>query len=240
MDPDMPSGELTRFVSERLAEVADSDVAAEMASYMYGRRFQAMNREAAGLPFWGVKKPARTPILKEACRQFPAESAHEYRSNVAALWALPHREERYLAIGYAIRFPKYIEGDSLALYERMVTDGGWWDFVDAIAVDLIGHVVRTDRDDMGDRLDCWIESETMWLRRTGLLSQLKHKSDTDARMLFDFCQRRAHETEFFIRKAIGWALREYSKTDRDAVKLFVDAHRSELSGLSIREATKHL
>jgi 3-methyladenine DNA glycosylase AlkD len=80
----------------------------------------------------------------------------------------------------------------------------------------------------------------MWLRRTAILAQLKHKDATDAGELFDYCLRRSGETEFFIRKAIGWALREYAKTDPDAVRGFLSAHGDELSGLSYREAAKHL
>ena len=77
-------------------------------------------------------------------------------------------------------------------------------------------------------------------RRTAIIGQLKHKDQTDERLLFDFCTNRTHEKEFFIRKAIGWALREYAKTSPEAVRAFADGHRSDLSGLSFREATKHL
>jgi 3-methyladenine DNA glycosylase AlkD len=86
----------------------------------------------------------------------------------------------------------------------------------------------------------WLDDEVMWLRRTAIISQLNHKAATDTALLFDGCAARAHETEFFIRKAIGWALRQYARTDPDAVRRFVRQHEKELSGLSKREALKHL
>jgi 3-methyladenine DNA glycosylase AlkD len=89
-------------------------------------------------------------------------------------------------------------------------------------------------------VDVLIDDPDMWLRRTAILSQNRSRDATDALRLFDYCLRRAHEREFFIRKAIGWALRDYAKTNPDAVRRFLDEHRSELSPLSIREASKHL
>ena len=86
----------------------------------------------------------------------------------------------------------------------------------------------------------WIDDRDLWLRRTSIICQVGHKESTDEGLLFDACASRLHEGEFFIRKAIGWALREYAKTDPDAVRAFVDNHRDEMSGLSIREAAKHL
>ena len=93
---------------------------------------------------------------------------------------------------------------------------------------------------MHPKLDRWIDDRNLWIRRTAILSQLKHKGGTDRDQLFGYCLRRAGEKEFFIRKAIGWALREYAKTEPDAVRAFALEHREQLSGLSFREATKHL
>ncbi|MGI9601109.1 MAG: DNA alkylation repair protein, partial [Acidimicrobiales bacterium] len=121
-----------------------------------------------------------------------------------------------------------------------VTEGAWWDLVDSVASGIIGKVVLNERARMRPLLDEWIDCDDMWLRRTAIICQLEHKESTDVEMLFGFCTRRAFEKEFFIRKAIGWALREYAKTDPDAVRVFVAEHQSELSGLSRREATKHL
>lgn len=122
----------------------------------------------------------------------------------------------------------------------MAVEGAWWDLVDDVAANLVGALLLGHRAAMRPVMEAWVDDDDMWRRRTAILSQLRHRDQTDAEMLFDFCRRRAHETEFFIRKAIGWALREYSKTDPGAVAAFLRRHGDELSGLSRREAAKHL
>lgn len=192
------------------------------------------------MPFYGVSSPLRKPILRELCARFEPGSESEYRSRTNALWMLDHREEKYLALGYADRFKRFKTVAQTDLYEKLIREGAWWDFVDDIASHLVGDVVLTNRVAMRPTLERWIEDDDLWVRRTAILCQLGHKNETDAAMLFDFCLRRAHEREFFIRKAIGWALRQYAHTNPDAIRGFVDDHRDRLSGLSIREATKHL
>ncbi len=209
--------------------MGDPDDARAMAAYM-----------KTGMPFYGVKKPGRTPIFREMLRRFPAETRQEYEAAVRSLWRQPHREEKYLAIGVAAHYDDYVTLSSVPLYRSMIIQGAWWDFVDAIAADLIGRVLLRQRPAMSGRLDRWIDHEDMWLRRTAIISQLRHKADTDEERLFRFCLARAHEREFFIRKAIGWALREYAKTAPDTVTEFVLANRDAWSGLTYREATKHL
>jgi 3-methyladenine DNA glycosylase AlkD len=121
-----------------------------------------------------------------------------------------------------------------------VTEGAWWDFVDDVASHLVGRVTLLERESVRPVLERWIDHPDMWLRRTAILSQLGHKDKTDWEMLADFCLRRAHEKEFFIRKAIGWALREYARIEPDVVRRFATENRERLSGLSFREATKHV
>jgi 3-methyladenine DNA glycosylase AlkD len=209
--------------------VEDPERAVVMAAYM-----------KTDMPFYGVSSPNRRPIARELKQLYPAGSATEYRDNVRLLWALPHREEKYLAIDYALSFKKLITFEQIGLYQQMVVEGAWWDFVDAIASDLVGRVVLIDRARMRPTLEAWIDHDDMWLRRTALLAQIRHKTATDEAMLFDFCRRRAHEKEFFIRKAIGWALREYARANPEAVRGFLRDYEAQLSGLSRREAGKHL
>jgi 3-methyladenine DNA glycosylase AlkD len=163
-----------------------------------------------------------------------------YERNVLALWKLPYREERYCAIAYARQHAEFITPSALRLYERMIRDGAWWDFVDEIAVNLVGGVLGNFRPETRPMIERWIDDPDMWIRRTAILAHLKHKNATDAAQLFDHCLRRAHEREFFIRKAIGWALREYSKTDPRAVRAFLAKNRQRLSKLSFDEGSKHL
>lgn len=223
------TGSLVEFVSTELSLVADPERAKGAAAYM-----------KTNMAFYGVTSPQRKVILRRVVRLFPATSVDEYRQAVSALWERPHREEKYLATAYARAFPEYVTADQIDLYRRMVVEGAWWDFVDEIAAHLIGKVVLDSRNDMRPILDQWIAEPDMWLRRSAILAQLRHKSDTDADMLFEFCRRCASEKEFFIRKAIGWALRAYAQTDPEAVRGFLDEMGNALSPLSRREAAKHL
>jgi 3-methyladenine DNA glycosylase AlkD len=221
--------EVVALAQAELARLADPVRAPAMQAYM-----------KTSMPFYGVTSPARRLVARRLRDEFPPTTPAEYRAQVEHLWALAHREEKYLAIDVAQVHRRFITFEQLDLYERIIREGAWWDFVDEIAAHLVGRVVLDDRERMRPVLERWIDDPDLWIRRTAILSQLLHKDRTDAPMLFDFCDRRAGEKEFFIRKAIGWALRQYARTDPDAVREFVASHTDSLSGLSIREATKHL
>jgi len=220
---------LIEVVRSELIAAADPAKAGPMAAYM-----------KTDMPFYGVQKAGRTPIMRRLKREFSPQDRDEYEEAVHALWQLPHREEKYLAIGYARSFDKYIDTASMPLYERIITEGAWWDFVDEVASHLVGRVLLKERARTEPRIRSWISEDDMWLCRTSIICQLKHKTDTDTVLLDDACTANLADTEFFIRKAIGWSLREYAKTDPDWVRGYVDRHRADLSGLSYREATKHL
>jgi 3-methyladenine DNA glycosylase AlkD len=220
---------LVDLAGRRLAAAANPAKAKPMAAYM-----------KTGQPFYGVQKPARTPILRELVTDFPPADRDEYRAAVLALWNQPHREEQYLAIGYAKAFPRYVTLSSVPLYRRLVVEGAWWDLVDDVAISLIGTVLVNQRVRMTPKVRAWIGDPDLWLRRTSIIVQVGRKDAVDERLLFEACAARLDETEFFIRKAIGWALRDYAWTNPDAVEAFVTDHRDEMSGLSFREATKHL
>lgn len=223
------TAELVRFVQSRLAPLACAENARAMAAYMKSE-----------MPFYGVKTPDRRPISREAVRRFPPEDRQAYERGVLALWRLPHREEKYAAIAYARGFRVHICLASLPLYERLVREGRWWDFIDEIAAHLVGKVLLDHRDDVRPLMDRWVADDDMWIRRTAILSQLRHKQRTDAERLFAYCLARAHEKEFFIRKAIGWALRQYSYAAPEVVRNFLVEHRDRLSPLSVREGAKRL
>jgi 3-methyladenine DNA glycosylase AlkD len=217
------------YVRASLASQADPEKAAGMQAYM-----------KTDMPFYGVQKPARAAILSQLKKEHAPINREDYESLVTALWELPHREEKYLAQAVATAFPTFITPASLSLYERFIVEGAWWDFVDETATHLIRELVIHYPDQVWPVVDRWIDDEDMWRRRTAIICQVGAKDDTDADRLFRFCLTRIGEREFFIRKAIGWALREYAKTDPEAVADFVLRHREELSGLSYREATKHI
>lgn len=221
--------DLVEYVQAELTARADPARAAQMAAYL-----------KTDMPLYGVQMSGTRDISRQLKGRFVPQTAAEYRAMVETLWALPHREEKHLAIAIARAHRAFIAFDQVDLYRRLIVEGAWWDFVDTIASRLIGDVLLNEREEMRPVLGRWIDGDDMWLRRTAIISQLAHKERTDAAMLFDYCRRRAFEKEFFIRKAIGWALRQYARTDPEAVTDFLRQHRDELSGLSFREASKHL
>lgn len=192
------------------------------------------------MPFYGVQKAARTKILRDVVSRFPPMDRHEYVANVRLLWDLDHREEKYLAIGYARSFDQFVDVHSLRLYRELVVEGAWWDLVDETAIKLIGVALGKSRVETEPTVRSWISHDDLWLVRTSIICQIGHKEDTDASLLGDACVANFDQRDFFIRKAIGWALREYAKTDPAWVICFLAAHESAMAPLSVREAEKHL
>lgn len=223
------SEQIRQLVQDELAQRANPVDAGPMQAYL-----------KTEMPFYGVKKPGRTAIERLLKKRFRLDDRDAWEEAVRALWALPHREEKYLAIAYAKLHPEHAVPASLPLFEQLIREGAWWDFVDDVAGNLVGRLWSEHRAWTEERMDRWIDDDDLWIRRTAILGQLKHKEHTDVARLFRYCRERMHEREFFIRKAIGWALRQYSYTDPDAVKDFLRAHRDELSGLSYREGAKGL
>lgn len=221
--------EIVHFVQSALAEQANPEKADGMQWYM-----------KTEMPFYGVQKPGRVKIMREVKQRYRPQSHEEYISMATALWELPHREEKYMGQAVAVTFKEFMVFESLPLYRRFIVEGAWWDFVDETATHMIRELILDSPDQTWPHVDQWIDDDDMWLRRTAIICQIGAKELTDTKRLFDFCERRMHEQEFFIRKAIGWALREYAKTDALAVARFAKANRENLSGLSFREATKHI
>ncbi|MGI9585901.1 MAG: DNA alkylation repair protein [Acidimicrobiia bacterium] len=217
------------FAQEALESAADSSKAAPMAAYM-----------KTEMPFYGVQKAGRTKITRELVRRFPPPDRNAYRDTVLSLWTLPHREEKYLAIAYARAFDRYVDSESVPLFRQLIVEGAWWDFVDEIATKLVAVALAKQPRDVTRTMVRWITDDDMWLRRTSIICQLGRKEETDTDLLANACVKNIDDTDFFIRKAIGWSLREYAKTDPEWVRRFVVSHQDEMSGLSIREATKHL
>lgn len=219
---------MIEFVQSRFAALADPKKAREMAAYA-----------KTAMPFYGINQPDREPVFRELKKRFPFEDQAQYRGAVLALWALPHREEKYAAIFIAQAWPQFVVPASLPLYRKLIVEGAWWDLVDFVAMRCLCPLWQNHRPRIGPIMDQWIAHRDMWLRRSAIIGQLKHKEETDEERLFGYCLLCAGEKEFFIRKAIGWALREYAKTSPAAVKRFIRQHREALSPLSFREASKH-
>jgi 3-methyladenine DNA glycosylase AlkD len=197
------------YVSDALSAAANPEKAVGMQAYM-----------KTDMPFYGVQKPGRTPILRRLLREFPPGNRDQYESLVLALWALPHREEKYLAQGVAVGHQQYMVPESLPLFRRMITEGAWWDLVDETATHMVRYLVINHGDETWPHVDHWIDDDDMWLRRSAIICQVGAKEHTDPERLLRFCEQRAFEKEFFIRKAIGWAfpknLKEQKRKAGDA------------------------
>lgn len=190
--------------------------------------------------FFGLSSPLRKSVCKEFLQQ--KLSPQETRKFVALLWAKPEREFQYFAVDY---LEKHMDTSAefeanIECVKGLITSKSWWDTVDALASKIVGGLVKKHRDDGKNVMEEWIDHENMWLRRTAILHQLSYKEETDEEVLFRFCSLRAQEEEFFIRKAIGWALRQYAWTSGSSVKKYLLKHKKELSSLSFKEAAKHL
>ncbi|MBU6451107.1 MAG: DNA alkylation repair protein [Cyanobacteria bacterium REEB67] len=220
---------LIAHVEERLLALANADKAVEMAAYM-----------KTDMPFYGVQKPDRIPILRELKANFKPATQEEYTGAIKALWKRKHREEKYIAINYAALFPQFMTPSAVPLCEQIIREGQWWDFVDSITIDTIATVLRKYPTETRPLIDAFSEDDDFWIRRAALLAQLNHKKETSHKHLFTYIEKMSAEKEFFIRKAIGWALREYSKSEPERVLKYLQKNKDKLSPLSIREGRKHL
>jgi 3-methyladenine DNA glycosylase AlkD len=194
-----------------------------------------------------------SPQLKATLRPLLADPAYlltardEWEATIRGLWdGAQFREERYAALAIAGHRPyrRWAEDRSaMPLYRHLVESGAWWDFVDDIAGHRVGPVLRSHPETEADRIRSWAIARDMWVRRAAILSQLLSKEETDRQLLLDCITPNLADREFFIRKAIGWSLRQYARSGAGAadwVRRSVDDLGPRLSPLSRREALKHL
>jgi len=223
---------LIEAVRRGLKAAADPDRAPQMQRYM-----------KSSMPYYGAPGPAQRKICGEAFRAHPLATAEDWRDTVEALWRqATYREERYAAIELAKRgaYRKFRTRDALPLYEAMIVEGAWWDYVDTIASNLLGELLDRDTEWMAALMRRWARDEHLWKRRASIICQLKRRDRLDTALLTECIEANLEDRDFFIRKAIGWALRQHAKQDPEWVRAFVAAHEDRLSGLSRREAMKHL
>lgn len=199
------------------------------------RRYMRDQFEFLGIPMAELRRAAK-PFVTEH-RRGPAGDLLDL---VDELWDEPEREFQYVGVDLLRAGVRELDGTHLVRIERFVRTLSWWDTVDAIAAHVVGTIVAAERASLAPRMDEWIDDADFWIARTAILHQLRYGADTDADQLFEHVDRRCADTEFFIRKACGWALRQYARHDPEAVRLYVDDRGDRLSGLTRREATKHL
>ncbi|MGW5867630.1 DNA alkylation repair protein [Streptomyces sp. NPDC055239] len=232
MNVTVPRSDLADSVMERLTTTyptaADPERAVGARAYM---------KNVA--PFLGVPTPLRRELSRTVLAGLPRPDESDCTAIALRCWELPEREYAYFAVDYLRRHVKRCSSGFLPVVRHLVTTVPWWDTVDALAAHVVGGLVAADPR-LKAEMDAWIGDEDLWVARTALLHQLRYKDATDIERLFAYCLRQSGHPDFFIRKAIGWCLREYAKTDPDAVRDFVERERGRLAPLSAREATKNL
>ncbi|WP_426449441.1 DNA alkylation repair protein [Paenibacillus sp. S-38] len=204
---------------------ADGEQALPMEAYMRGQ-----------FPFVGIRSPQLKALMREWVRTQGAPRGEELRETVSLLWSQPEREMQYAAMALLEKRRRETGPAELPLLQELIVTKSWWDTVDLLASHQVGGILAACPEEIPATVDVWIASGHLWLQRTALLYQLGYKERTDTARLFGYIRQVSGSTEFFIRKAIGWALREYSKTDEAAVRAFVAS--ASLSPLSVREALK--
>jgi 3-methyladenine DNA glycosylase AlkD len=195
------------------------------------------------MPYHGVTTPLLRAICKKIFAHLELPSRRVWREHVLSLWRrAKFREERYVAIeltGHKLAKPFQTPAE-IPLYEEIIVSGAWWDYVDAAASQRVGPILRDYPAPMKKKMLEWSKSENMWKRRTSIICQLGFKQQTDLDLLYACIEPSLPSREFFLRKAIGWALRQYAWTDPVEVKRYVRRNRDRLSGLSYREALKNV
>jgi 3-methyladenine DNA glycosylase AlkD len=223
--------QLVEAIRTGLAELADPAKAPAMQAYM-----------KSAMPFRGVAKPGRSVLLKRVLADHILPDRVTYSATVLALWRTAEfREERYAAIDLSGHraYRQWQDHDLIPMYEEMIVSGAWWDYVDELAIRRIGPILRADRGRITPIMLAWAAEPDLWRRRTAIICQVGAKEETDTDLLTRAIEPAVAEPEFFLRKGIGWALRDYARTAPGWVRSFVDGHPG-LSGLSRREALKHI
>jgi 3-methyladenine DNA glycosylase AlkD len=223
---------LIRDLRHSLQQAADPARAPAMQAYM-----------KSALPFYGVAAPAAKRVFTAVLNAHPLPDRDTWRSTVLGLWRdATHREEWYGALALAGHraYRTYQDPETLDLYRELVVTGAWWDVVDDLASHKVGTILRAHHEVVRPVMVQWAQNEDMWLRRCAILSQLGSKADTDLGLLEACVEPNLDDREFFIRKAIGWALRQVAWHDPAWVQSYVAAHADRLSALSRREALKNI
>lgn len=215
-----------------LQSVADPKKAPQMRAYMKSE-----------MPYHGVTSPELRKVTKEIFKDLSFKSEKEWQKTVRDIWHRARfREERYGALHLCAAKPSlpFQTPKVLPLYEELIVSGAWWDYVDDIATHRLTHLVSKHPMAMKGVMLAWSKCDNLWKRRSSILCQLSFKGDTDLDFLYRCIEPSIDSSEFFLRKAIGWALRSYAWHNPREVKRYVKENEDRLSSLSQREALKNV
>ncbi len=190
--------------------------------------------------FLGIKSPLRKSLIKSFLRQNSIPEGEELKLLAHLLWENPHREFQYCAMEFLGKRVRSWDASFLLLFEALILKKSWWDTVDWLAPNGAGKLFERFPDLLIPTVERWNQSDNIWLIRSSILYQLKYREQTDFAQLGKFILRHANSKEFFIQKAAGWALRQYSKYNPIVVRQFIESNRDQLSNLTIREGSKYV
>jgi 3-methyladenine DNA glycosylase AlkD len=216
-----------KAITQVLEPLADANNARHMQVYMRDQ-----------FAFYGIQSGPRRRALKLLFAKSDCPAIDELPQVIDELWLLPQREYQLVAIDLLIRLKNRLPISTAPILERCIVTKSWWDTVDMLATHIAGSLFGRYPAEFDRYIERWRISDNLWLRRTTLLYQLKYKQSTDFNRLSELIQYNRNDGEFFIQKAIGWSLREYSKTAPEVVINFIN--NENIQGLARREGLKWL
>ena len=226
----MTPKQFVNAVEHALMPLADEAKAQGMKAYLLDQ-----------FGFLGLPAPVRRQAVKDIGK-VQWQNASALLAAAELLWQKPQREYRYTAVDLLRKHSALLTVNELPALQALLLQDPWWETVDGLSAVIaeVMHAAVQQTPNAAVTMDVWLKHPSHWVRRSAMLQQLGWRLDTDTTRLFGYAQTLADEKEFFIRKAIGWALRDYARWNPQAVTAFLVQHRAVLSGLTVREAAKHL
>ena len=225
MDPKSYVDELEKlFESNR-----NKSNAAQMKKYMRDQ-----------FEYYGIKSPLRKMLLSQFLKKNGKPLGDDLKQVVKLLWENDHREMQYVAMDITEKVVRKLDDSFLPFFEKLLLTKSWWDTVDWIAPNGFGRVFQKYPEQIRPITKRWIKSDNIWLQRSAIIFQLKYREKTDFKLMMDYILYRANSKEFFVQKGSGWALRQYSKFNANAVVEFIQNHEAVLSNLTKKEGLKWL
>jgi 3-methyladenine DNA glycosylase AlkD len=189
-------------------------------------------------PFFGIKNPMRVLLSQQIIQKYGVPEGEDLKEVCRFCFGEEEREMQYFVNDLCKKVIKKLDDGFLEVFESLLVQKSWWDTVDFLSPKLAGKILQNYPTQITNYPDRWIESDNKWLQRSAILFQLDYKEKTDAPLLFRYILRRSDSKEFFVQKAAGWALREYSKRNPEAVQNFIAA--APLPRLTVREGLKRV